>query len=252
MSCVNPSPPACGPSQQQCPDCFGCSSNQCYDFQIKRYDTQPSFRVSVAENGEPIDLTGLVIEANMWASAKLKHHLDETDTSLCFADNIGFCQVAINDTIVVAAPRSPEQMRITGFDENKNIVFVERGINGTMPRWWKRGTGLRIFRIINAPALSEMVYGDTILPDGTPVCEVLQESDLVYEWSTNDTCQAGCFSFEFKVLQFGAPIVDPPPNPACFTGFGVLATRRYPTCGSFSIHICNSPTAELFVPPSTT
>jgi hypothetical protein len=253
MSCVNVSSPGCASSGPDCPDCFGCSLGICPDFQIKRNDTKPSFRVNVEENGEPMDLTGLVIEANMWANAKLKNNITALDTSLALANNIGYCQILPNDIILMDRPRSPEQMRIVGFDEINSLVFVERGFNGTVPQAWNRGQIMRIFRFMNAPAQAEMFFDDITQVDGTVDCNALVESFLVYEWNVNDTCIPGCFSFEFKVLKLSSgPISVPSVIPNCFLGVGVEWTRRFPDCGEFIIKVCDSPTSEVTIPPSTT
>ncbi len=200
-----------------------------------------------------MDLTGLVVEANMWANAKLKKDITALDTSLALADNIGFCQIMQNDIILMERTRAPEEMRITGFDETNNLIFVERGYNGTVPQSWKRGTPMKIFRFMNAPALSEMLYDDETQVDGTVNCNVLTDSFLVYEWNVNDTCVPGCFSFEFKVIKMSdSPPVIPSVTPACYLGVGVEWTRRFPNCGEFLVKVCNSPTSETFIPPSTT
>lgn len=252
MSCVNVSSPGCA-SAPDCPDCFGCTPGVCPDFQIKRNDTRPPFKVSVEQDGAPMDLTGLVVEASMWANSKLKSNITALDTSLALANNIGFCQILPNDIILMDRSRAPEQMRIIGFDETRNLVHVERGVNGTVPQSWNRGQIMRIFRFINAPALAEMLYDDVTHVDGNVDCNVLVESLLVYEWNVNDTCVPGCFSFEFKVLKMsGGPISIPSVVPNCFLGVGVEWTRRFPNCGEFIIKVCDSPTAEVTIPPSTT
>jgi hypothetical protein len=251
MSCVNVSPPGCA-SAPNCPDCFGCIAGVCPDFQIKRNDTRPPFKVSVSDENGPLDLTGLVVEANMWANAKLKNNMAALDTSLSLANNIGFCQILVNDVILMDRSRSPEQMLITGFDETDNLIFVQRGYNNTTPQNWKRGTSMKIFRFMNAPALSELIFDDETQVDGTVNCNVLADSLLVYEWSANDTCVPGCFSFEFKVIKMTSttPVI-PSVIPACFSGIGVEWVRRFPACGEFLIKVCESPTAESFSPPST-
>lgn len=252
MSCIKPNPPGCV-SNPNCPSPDGCPPNVCPDFEIKRNDTRPPFKVAITEtDGDPIDLTGLVVEANMWVDAKLKANITALSTSLQFADNIGFNRILVNDIILVNAARSAEQMLVTGFDEVNKIVFVERGINNTTPQDWAKGTCLQIFRIMNAPALSELVFDDELQVDGTFNCNVLVDSFLVYEWTANDTCVAGCFWFEFKVLKMTtAPVTVPSVAPECFLGLGVEWVRRFPTCGAYLIKICNSPTSEFFVPPST-
>jgi hypothetical protein len=200
-----------------------------------------------------MDLTGNVIEANMWANAKLKANIAALDTSLAFANNIGFCQVLINDIIVMQRTRSPEQMRIIGFDETNSLILVERGVNNTVPQDWTRGTPIRIFRIMNGTAMSELIYEDVTEVDGSVNCNVLSDSFLVYEWNVNDTCAPGCYSFEFKVIKMSdTPIPIPSVTPPCFLGVGVDWVRRFPTCKEFIVQVCDSPTAEIGMPISTT
>jgi hypothetical protein len=187
----------------------------------------------------------------MWADAKLKSNITALDTSLALADNVGFCQILPNDIILMNNVRSPEQMRITGFDEASSLVLVERGFNGTTPQAWKKGSAMRIFRIMNGPAMSELVYDNTTQVDGTVNCNVLEESILIYEWGVNDTCIPGCFHFEFKVLKMSGPVVIPSVTQLCFLGIGVEWTRRFPTCGDLLIKICDTPTVESYVLPST-
>jgi len=251
MSCVNNTGVGCA-STSNCPGCDGCIPGVCANFQIKRNDTKPAFKIPIEQDGEPMDLTGLVIEANMWANAKLKTNITVLDTCFSLVNNIGFCQILVNDVILMDRPRSPEQMRILGFDETKNLIYVERGYNGTMPQTWNRGQVMRIFRFINSPAMSEMLYDDVMQVDGTTNCNVLTDSFLVYEWNVNDTCIPGCFSFEFKVMKMTTdPIMVPSVIPSCFLGVGVEWTRRYPNCGEYLIKVCDSPTSEVTIPPST-
>jgi hypothetical protein len=251
MNC-KPSSTGCN-TGNNCPRCDGCIDGVCPDFQIKRNDTRPAFKVSVEDENGPMDLTGLVIEANMWATGKLKANITDLDTTLALADNIGFCQILTNDIILMDRARGPEQMRITGFDEDNSLVLVERGYNGTVPQAWKKGTVMRIFRLMNAPALSELLYEDVTQVDGTVDCNVLTDSNLIYEWNVNDTCISGCFSFEFKVLKLvDGPIIAPSVIPDCFLGVGVEWTRRFPPCGEFLIKVCDSPTSEVSIPLSTT
>jgi hypothetical protein len=245
MSCVKTSPPGCATSI--CPDPCACPN-----FQIKRGDTRPPFKVSVQDENGPINFTGLVIEVNMWIETKLKSNITEMDASLALAGNVGFEQILPNDIILMNKARTPEQMRILGFDETQNLIFVERGYNNTVPQNWKKNTPMQIFRIINGPAQSEMVFDDVPQVDGTTLCNQLIESFLVYEWNANDTCVSGCFFFEFKVLKMSADIVVPSVTPLCFSGVGVEWVRRFPTCDAFVIKICDTPTSESFVPPSTT
>jgi hypothetical protein len=244
MGSLHTSPPGCG-INPGCPDEFGCPPDMCPDFEIKRHDTVPSFKVSVEDDTGPLDLTGLVLEANMWVNAKFKRDVTSTDTTFQLADNIGFDQILVNDIIVPDRVRSPEHMRVIGFDETAKTVEVERGYNDTTPSSWKRGTGMRIFRILNASAVTEMLYENITQVDGCVLQNQLTESFLVYEWSANDTCVPGCFWFEFKLLKMMDDIVIPSVTPVCFSGAGVEWVRRFPVCGEFLIKICPSPTAEL-------
>lgn len=245
MSCIQPSPPSCslGPT---CPSEDGCIPGVCPDFEIKRNDTRPAFKFQIKEeNGDPMDLTGLVLEASMWANAKLKTAISATDTCFQLASNIGFNQILPDDIIIVAQVRSTEYMKAIGFDEINKFIQVERGVNGTTPSAWKKGQAIRIFRFSGSAGSTEMVYDDVLNIDGTTTCNKLIESYLVYEWQSNDTCVPGCFSFEFKLIKMESDIVIPSVIPICFSGIGVEWVRRYPNCSEFVIKICDSPTAEV-------
>lgn len=246
MSCLRPTPPNCG-LPPGCPDLFGCLPGRCPDFEIKRNDTKPVFKVPVTnDDGDPLDLTGLVLEANMWACAKFKKDVQSTDTSFQLADNIGFEQILVNDIIIPDRVRSPEHMLVVGFDENSRTVDVARGHDDTTPSFWKRGTPMRIMRIMNAPATTEMLYDDVTQPDGCVIPNQLSESFLIYEWTADDTCVPGCFWMEFKLIKMASgPIVIPSVTPVCFSGVGVEWVRRFPVCGEYLVKICPSPTMEL-------
>lgn len=245
MGCLQVSPPNCG-LPPGCPDSLGCPPGVCPDFQIKRHDTMPSFKVSVEDDDGPLDLTGLVLEANMWVCAKFKANVTDTDTTFQLADNKGFDRILVNDIIVPDRIRSPEYMRIIGFDEDAKTIEVERGYLDTTPVNWKKGTSMRIFRIFNAPATTEMIYEDVTQPDGCVLQDQLAESLLIYEWTANDTCVPGCFWFEFKLLKMlSPPIVIPSFTPMCTSGAGVEWVRRFPVNGEFLVKINDSPTAEI-------
>jgi hypothetical protein len=240
-----------------CPDEFNCDGS-CPDFQIKQHDTKPPFKVAISDCNGPIDLTGLVLEASMWANAKLKSAITSTDTYFALADGIGFQQALVGDIIVVSRVRNPEQMLITGFDENLKLVQVLRGYNGTPVGDYKKGTCLKIFRVLNSVAQTELTYEDQLQVDGTVSTNVLTKSQLVYEWLSNDTCVPGCFNFEFKLLKMttsmsmvnSLSISTPsftsftPSEYGCFIGEGVEWVRRFPTDGSFVIKVQQSPTSE--------
>lgn len=187
-------------SQDSCPDKFGCDGS-CPDFTIRRHDTKPSLKVSIEDCNGPMDFRGLVIEANMWALAKLKSSITPTDSYFRLADDIGFEQIMIGDIIVMERIRMPERMLVIGFDEDNKLVQVQRGYHGTTPSNWKKGTVMRIFRVLSAPAEAEMVFEDRTDPDGTVEKNTISASYLVYDWQPEDTCLPGCYWLEFKVLK---------------------------------------------------
>lgn len=190
-----------GCGEATCLDKFGCPSDRCPDFIIRRHDTQPPFKVLLEDCNGPMDIQGLVIEVNMWAKGRLKKSIAEDCEYFTLADNIGFEQMMVGDIIIMERVRSPEYMLVLGFDECNHLVYVQRGYRNTSPQKWKKGTNLRIFRTMNAPAQTEMVYEDIEKPDGTVEKDVLSEAFMVYEWHPEDTCLPGCYWMEFKVLK---------------------------------------------------
>lgn len=189
-------------SQTSCPDKFGCPTDgTCPDFSIRRHDTKPPLKVEVEDCNGPMDLQGLVIEVNMWALARLKKAITDSEDCIQLADNIGFEQVMQGDIIVMDRVRMPEHMLVTGFDETNKLIRVQRGYRGTTASAWKKGSRMRIFRVMNAPAETESVFEDIQNVDGTTDTDVLTESYLVYEWQPEDVCLPGCYWLEFKVLK---------------------------------------------------
>lgn len=193
--------PVGGCASATCPDRFGCPPGIAPDFVIRRHDIRPEFRVCVSDCGEPIDLEGLVLEVNMWALAKLKASIDANATYFGLADGIGFDQIMVGDVIIMDRVRKPEHMIVEGFDEDNRLVLVKRGYNGTTPSTWKKGSRMRIFRIMSAAAVTETVTSDIEQPDGSVILDQITESIFVYEWSPNDTCLPGCYWLEFKLLK---------------------------------------------------
>lgn len=248
-----------------CLDRLGCPPDRCPDFVIKRHDTKPDFKFEVEDCDGPIDVTDLVCEASMWVKAKLKKSITADDTYIGFADNIGFEQAQVGDVIVMSRARAPEQMLVTGFDENNRLIQVQRGYNGSVVSAYSKGSALRVFRVLNAVATTEMVKEDIPQVDGTTKKDVITRSSLVYEWQAQDTCLAGCYWFEFKLLKmldggdmmlnsYGS-ISTPisfvsytPSQTGCGIGDGVQWVQRYPTnSDGFLIKINDSPTAENVV-----
>ncbi len=188
-------------SQNQCLSKDGCPPGVCPDFTIRRHDTKPPLKISVEDCDGPLDVQGLVVEVNMWALAKLKYNMEVEDTYFPLADNIGFEQIMIGDIIVMDRARLPEYMLVTGFDEKQKFVRVERAYRNSTASEWPKGQKMKIFRILNAPASSELVYEDVREVDGTLTSDVLQGAYLVYEWAPEDTCLPGCYWLEFKLLK---------------------------------------------------
>lgn len=247
-----------------CLDKLGCPDGVCPDFTIRRHDTKPDFKFSVEDCDGPIDLTDLVCEASMWVKAKLKKSIAVDDTYISLADGIGFEQAQVGDVIVMSRARAPEQMLVTGFDENNKLIQVQRGYNGSLIYPYAKGSALRMFRVLNSVATTEMVKEDIPQVDGTTKTNVITKSSLVYEWLSADTCLPGCYWFEFKLLKMAdadvmmlgedsisAPISFisyTPSQSGCGAGEGVQWVQRYPTIGDgFLIKIVDSPTAENIV-----
>jgi len=261
----------CSSSLSQCPDQYGCYPNVCPDFVIRRHDTKPLFKVKVTDCNCPLDLTDLVVEATMWAKARIKVALDQDDTVIGLADNIGFNQIMVGDVIMMDQSRMPEKMLVIGFDEQNNVFEVQRGYHGTPVQKWKKGAPLRIIKFSNAPGSTEMVYHDVIEMDGCVTNNVLLDSFLVFEFSANDTCLPGCYYLEFKVMKMveaevGAfltqsdipegllpsgitPSFTPssytPSNFSCGMAPSIEWIRRFPLQGEgFLVKIVDSPTID--------
>jgi len=250
--------PTCQSQQTlTCLDKFGCPNGICPDFEIKRHDTRPPFIITVSDCDGPLDLTDTVVEVSMWAKAKLKRAVSDTDTYFKLSDDIGFEQSLVGDIIVVDRIRLPEQMLVIGHDEVNKYIQVQRGYNGSPVSSYKRNTGLRIFRVLNSVGETNMVMEDIEQVDGTTTNE-LTESQLIYYWQPNDTCLPGCYWFEFKLLKMAVAdmlIFNPlnivptftsvtPADAGCDLGSGVEWARRFPVQGDFLIKITDSPSKE--------
>jgi len=254
-------------NQLGCPD---PSTGICPDFKIKRHDTTPPFAISVKDCNDPIDLTDTVVEVSMWADAKFRRAVAETDTYFALADNIGFQQAMVGDIIVVSEQvRAPEQMLITGFDEANKLIRVQREYTGTTAWPYKKGTRIQIFRFLNSVGTTEMTLTDVLQTDGTTEEDVLTDSKLIYEWAAQDTCLPGCYYIEMKLLKMRllngsatavssmqalSPDIVPSfvsPSAAtlcCALGEGVEWQRRFPVDRQgFLIQIVDSPTSECLV-----
>lgn len=259
----------CSSAVSKCADEYGCYPNVCPDFLIRRHDNKPAFKVKVQDCDCPLDLTDLVVEATMWAKARLKVALDLDDTVIGLADNIGFNQLMVGDVIMMDQARLPEKMLVVGFDEQNRVFEVQRGYHGTPVQKWRKGASLRIIKFSNAPGSTEMVYHDVIEIDGCVTNNVLLDSYIVYEFSANDTCLPGCYYLEFKLMKLVTleaslaqsdipdgllpsgivpsftPASYTPSNFACGISPSIEWIRRFPLEGEgFLIKIVDSPTID--------
>lgn len=256
MSCTDNS---CVTNYGNCLDKFGCSSTLPADFCIKRHDTKPPFKVVVENCDGAMDLTGLVLEVSMWSLAKLKKDITDADTFIQLADNVGFEQVAVGDIIVMQRVRAPEQMLVIDFDEINHRIVIQRGYHGTPVSSFKKGTQLRMFRMLNAPGTTEMDTEDIQQVDGSVIEDQITESRLVHEWAANDTCLPGCYFLEFKLIKMlenASPDENPTQSPSqtgsytefqmgCTAGVGVESVQRFPrNTEGYLIKVVDSPTAE--------
>lgn len=243
-------------NNSNCVDEYGCSPTVCPDFIIRRHDTKPDFKIKVEDCEGPLDVTGLILEASMWARAKIKTAITDTDTSFGLADNIGFNQMMVGDVIIVDRPRLPEKMLVTAFDEENRLVEVTRGHDGTTAQDWKKGTPIRIMKFSGAAAQTEMVYQDVLELDGTVTEDVLMETYFIYPWNPGDTCLAGCYFLEFKlikettagIMRDQAFVGDgmTPEDFGCGLAEGIDWVRKFPLSSEgFLIKITESPSVEI-------
>lgn len=263
------SSPCCNVSATECPDPLGCPAGVCPDFTIKRHDTEPPFALSVSDCNGPLDLTDTVAEVSMWAKARLKLAITNSSTTISLADGIGFEQAMVGDVILVSRARSPEQMLIIGFDEVNKTITVQRGYGGTTAAAAIKGTAIRIFRFLNEVAETEMAAEDIEQLDGTTNVGVVTSSQILYHWRPENTCLAGCYWLEVKLLKIkqelleAALIVDQvivevlgkgsittttpqdPRSAECTLGDEVEWIRRFPVDGDgYLIKVFDSPTSE--------
>jgi hypothetical protein len=217
MSCIpnNVSIQNCNPNNLN----YVCGvPTNCPNFVIKQHDTRPPFQVDITECEAPVDLQNLVIEASMWATAKLKCNITAETAVIQFADNLGFQQINYDTIIQIGDGRLFERMLVDKINDMDNSVTVYRGQMDTGAYPWKRGTNIKLIRFLNAPALGELVYQNVEELDGTIRPNVLTRSSLIYEWKPGDTCMAGLYIFEFKILKMNIP-----PDP-CASGDIIIIT----------------------------
>ncbi len=243
----------------ECPDRFGCVKGICEDFKIRQHDTKPPLILSISDCDGFIDTTDSVAEVSIFAKAKFKKNVLSTDTYFALANDVGFEQSLIGDIILTSRARNPEQMLITGYDEENRLIQVSRGYNGTTPANYKKNTCIKIFRTLNSIADLKMIYEDIEQIDGTTINE-LTDSQIIYNWQPNDTCLQGCYWLEIKLLKmstdeamnlsindsiiptFTSAVMD------CTIGVGVESVRRFPVDKeAFLVKIIESSTAENLI-----
>jgi hypothetical protein len=239
----------CGAYRDGCQDLSECNfDNRCVDFTIKQHDTRPFFKMDITECDNPIDLTGLVVEASMWFCSKLKTSIDVGSTTIQFADNKGFDRINTNTIIQIGKNRKFERILINSIDETTNTINVFRGQFGTTALPWTKGQTLKLIRFLNNTASAELEYEDVANIDGSVDKNVLVRSSLIYEWQPEDTCFSGKYLLEFKVLKLSATTTSTTPLPNidhCSLGFGVEWARRFPSDkDGFIIEVFGSPTSE--------
>jgi hypothetical protein len=223
---------SCSSSQKGCADVSGCPVDKSADFCIKRNDTSPHFRIALEDCDGVVSLKDdrYVLQVNIWVKTKLKNDILDSDTEISFADNIGFYQIIENDIIMMDRPRNSEKMRVLGFNEENKTIIVERGFDDTIAQSWKKGSVLRIFRIIDGDAELESVYEDLQKEDGT-ISNELTDTFLVFKWINQTTSLAGCYWLEFKLIELNEELTE------------VLSVRRFPsTEEGFLIKILDSST----------
>jgi hypothetical protein len=226
-------------SNCDCPDsgCSPCTNIAgCVTFNIKQGDNKPDFKVQIEDcNGNPVDLENQIIEASMWFNSRLLKTITAQQNYIQLADLVGFQQLLVGNIIQIGTGRNFERVTVTGFDEVRRFVYVDRGTNGTAASAQLKGAALRCFKFLNSPAFGEMVFSDTLNSNSEPGMTAydlktnqnipstsglistsgpyLAASYLVYEWQVADTCLAGCFYFEFKILDpVTVPTTTPPPD----------------------------------------
>lgn len=180
----------------------------------------------------PMDFSvGVAVEASMWFDAKLKSPISASDTSLRFADDIGFDSIAVGDVISTSGSRSPELMLVSSVDESSKSVVVSRGHSATSPRGWPKGESLSVFRFLDQPAQIESAYEDVESLDGE-VAEELVDTILVFEWLAAHTSVPGCYWVEFKIM--GLDEVG-----------DIKWTKRVPlSAKGFMVRVVDSPTSS--------
>jgi len=193
---------------------MACAESK-YDFIIKRNSTQPSLRLKVYDcDWSPIDLSKFEITASMWANAKLKKDINDSDFEILLANNVGLSAVVPGDVILLKNTGTHELVQVASIVNN--AVMVTRGYFETTSTSWKKGTSIKIIKIMNSGATYDLVKEDVMKLDGTKELNVLVESYLVYNWFVDDTRVPGEYYLEFKVIERNAQDE-------------IISSRKYPS-----------------------
>jgi len=193
---------------------MACADSK-YDFIIKRNSTQPSLRLKVYDcDWSPIDLSKFEITASMWANAKLKKDINDSDFEILLANNVGLSAVVPGDVILLKNTGTHELVQVASIVNN--AVMVTRGYFETTSTSWKKGTSIKIIKIMNSGATHDLVKEDVMKLDGTKELNVLVESYLVYNWFVDDTRVPGEYYLEFKVIERNAQDE-------------IISSRKYPS-----------------------
>ena len=132
-----------------------------YDFIIKRNSTQPSLRLKVYDcDWSPIDLSKYEITASMWANAKLKKDISDSDFEILLADNVGLSAVIPGDVILLKNSAAHELVQVSSIVNNS--IMITRGYFETTPSSWKKGTSIKIIKIMNSSATYDLVREDVL------------------------------------------------------------------------------------------
>jgi hypothetical protein len=222
----------CGSTTNCSESTTGCPDGVTPDFCIKRNDTSPPFKINLEDCDGVVDLTeNYALQVNMWISAKLKKAIDDAETVISFADNIGFDQIKQNDILVMSRARNPEKMLITGFNEANKTVTVTRAYDSTIAQSWVKGSSFRVFRLVDEEADIESVFEDVQKEDGTLLENQLTSTFLTYKWNEDSTSLPGCYWLEFKLTQLDENLSE------------ILSVRRFPSTGEgFLIRVIDSAT----------
>jgi hypothetical protein len=210
----------------------GCPDGVAPDFCLKRNDTTPPFKINLEDCDGVVDLTeNYALQVSMWISSKLKKSINSTETTISFADNIGFDQVKQNNILIMNRARNPEKMQIISFNENEKTIVVTRGYDNTTPQSWAKGSSFRVFRLSEEDAEIESVFESVEKEDGTILEDQLSATFLSFSWTEDSTSLPGCYWLEFKLTELNEDLSE------------VLSVRRFPSSGEgFLVKVNDSAT----------